>query len=910
MGDVDGGDMFADDWDVEDSIRHDSDDDVDEEHPSGSGGREDADVWKYCNMRQKRPMLPCTSEHSAITDLYKRIEKSKPHRLLHFEDAVYVCQKCENNWIFSEVYLQKRRNLVNVYSLAHGTFKAIFYDWVCPLQECREWNPFSGRHDAIFPVRKESAYCTDMMYTLTDYVCRLGMSLRNAYEALIVMRNVTGRSQNVGDSTDWIRSVTSRRRVNEAFRLFLKTISFGGFVTQGQFFTCKTCELPLDSEDKRALGLQNVDVTGLTRLKGIVIDGTASGILDNLPDFSTSSEFLSSPGRMEKASLVTSGLKTSSLRLFYTILRKSLAHFMTPTDEVQVTIPLRAKGVTLKTANIEIIRHYLDPNLCLCPSHSSSESHTAHCISRRKEMSGEAIQICHALSTLFRLQYRAPINSVPIRDDYPESNDDSSSDDTEGHIPGPLHNDTDVPNRNAITGNEHMEWHVSILFPQSRATASFMMATVSLLEFCTLEPVTFPYIVPATSAPVTMRTTIRDQQPDDAPSPLGVAPFEFQNPGKPSSSAALMSAPSFRLHEIMCSDLDVFACCDHDQTEDHNPVCDNCNDRIQATARKFQYVNPLLYMFCLELFHISYLSPKMARAVSAVVAGLLRQHMEHAKKYFLRLDMRMTEGCTRYAEKYGEILIPPMSEVSENDLGELSGTCFPGRERFRPALRFEAAEKHHCSKKYPRSTRFSPGIMTVLCCCSRPKVLGYVVLTRAESTACALSTVLTHFQVPPKTVYYDNGCNMMSSALLRVPWLLHMTRIVIDRFHFKSHTCSAFHDANMYPSMDSDRTTSAESVNARIGRALPYMRYIGGDNFVPFLKVRFALLNLSTEFRNKHNVQDIEDDDLHKFCREMFVCLCCACSSSPKAKVTARNMRLSQDESPDSALPNPEQMIE
>lgn len=51
-------------------------------------------------------------------------------------------------------------------------------------------------------------------------------------------------------------------------------------------FSCQNCEEKLTEGDKKELGIgSNVDTSEMTRLKAIVIDGTAAGILKQLPKY-------------------------------------------------------------------------------------------------------------------------------------------------------------------------------------------------------------------------------------------------------------------------------------------------------------------------------------------------------------------------------------------------------------------------------------------------------------------------------------------------------------------------------------------------------------------------------------------------------------------------------------------------
>ena len=139
-----------------------------------------------------------------------------------------------------------------------------------------------------------------------------------------------------------------------------------------------------------------------------------------------------------------------------------------------------------------------------------------------------------------------------------------------------------------------------------------------------------------------------------------------------------------------------------------------------------------------------------------------------------------------------------------------------------------------CAKHYKTSKSHSPGLLTVQCACDSPKLLGFIIMTQAESTALALSSILTHFGVPPRAVFYDNACNLLKSVLIRVPWLLGRTRLAVDRLHYKSHKCSAYFNPDSCRQFDMPRTETAESINARIERSLISVRYVKGDKLMFF----------------------------------------------------------------------------
>lgn len=79
---------------------------------------------------------------------------------------------------------------------------------------------------------------------------------------------------------------------------------------------------------------------------------------------------------------------------------------------------------------------------------------------------------------------------------------------------------------------------------------------------------------------------------------------------------------------------------------------------------------------------------------------------------------------------------------------------------------FEKADRQDCTKHYFKGQSLVPTFLTVQCACAHPKLVGFVVLRECESLSAAFSSVLTHFPVPPRTVWYDNSCNTFDCAMI------------------------------------------------------------------------------------------------------------------------------------------------
>ena len=147
-------------------------------------------------------------------------------------------------------------------------------------------------------------------------------------------------------------------------------------------------------------------------------------------------------------------------------------------------------------------------------------------------------------------------------------------------------------------------------------------------------------------------------------------------------------------------------------------------------------------------------------------------------------------------------------------------------------------------------------------------------MTRAESTSLALSAMMGYFKILPVVVLYDNACNTLAAALLRLPWFLLLVFLIVDRFHYKGHKCNALYDADIYKRLDKVKSSVAESINAKVKRALYNMRFIAGDKQVQYLNIRFALLNLEAKYYEVTGKRDVEDVDLNRFYGSIVPCSC------------------------------------
>ena len=102
-----------------------------------------------------------------------------------------------------------------------------------------------------------------------------------------------------------------------------------------------------------------------------------------------------------------------------------------------------------------------------------------------------------------------------------------------------------------------------------------------------------------------------------------------------------------------------------------------------------------------------------------------------------------------------------------------TGQVFPGNLILRPyvsfGLSFRKENVQSCRKRYRKSENYLLGIFTLQCECRHPKLIALSVMDECESVSTAMSVLLSRFKNLPQATYYDNGCNLAKSVLLRFP---------------------------------------------------------------------------------------------------------------------------------------------
>jgi len=430
------------------------------------------------------------------------------------------------------------------------------------------------------------------------------------------------------------------------------------------------------------------------------------------------------------------------------------------------------------------------------------------------------------------------------------------------------------------------KWVISISVPNPAKCGQLLETFLHTIEMQLFENVVLPYIRPGTS--------FFDYQRERSCflNFLEQRRWElFDESGNLKLDKTVIGRDCLIAHKEFTEMTERYIFCNHPRSNrSKHHGCSQCRSALIRINTILMDMNPVFSRFMEQLLLHECLMKEKVVSLMDTFSVSIRDHIKHAEAYFSLLMEKLSPECKDYWRKYSGYNLKPLDTDSSsvNQSGEsttisnrtatehtnLTGISFPGRRLVRPPVTFDQKESKHCGKRYPKNSNHSPGLLCVMCACSNPKVIGYVIMTRAESTALALSAIMMYFPIPPTTIFYDNACNTLAAALLRLPWLLLFIYIIVDRFHYKVHSCNALFDADHYRMLDNVKTSVVEAINSIIKRALYNMRFLKGDVLEPYLNVRFALLNLNAKYYEDFGRRDLEDVDLNRFYSTLIDCSC------------------------------------
>ena len=610
-----------------------------------------------------------------------------------------------------------------------------------------------------------------------------------------VLHSLRLRGLQVGS---WKATWKGRRIVNEALREFIRSTDFSTEKIPSVLFTCSECEVPLTKEDVEELQLTCLSPSD-KRFKAVVVDGTAQGILNSLPAYQPEIVELlpSSSLNRKKKLLVRKGsndLFKKLLRATYAFLRNQqrkngasrqstpVSFFITcaPPKGVHCEMPLRKKEV-------KELRLYLQEDQCIC--NTSTRVHRPGCMEQTNDFT-EDRRILQLLRSFFTVEY-APVSESDgaqgRQNDIEQEDLQSSSDEDQwdGHENGNEH-DEQQPEGEAQGGEEasinpHNEeqrseghvsegsdeegqaaadeplsanssstkhgWKVTFTVPMKDRMGQLAEAVVDTLDLMLCENSAVPFAKPVRDAAKLLNAYERPDREGDA-------------------GRSIESISARSIHRDFICALRNWGHCDHNGRSPDSATCASCDANLKKCTLLIREVNPIYSRLARELMSVSKSNAVLAHNVTQKIGAGMELHFNNASKYLDMFEMRATENCRMYQRKYCRYDLEPIGSGTEFE--DKTGIVFIGRAMYRPCITFKNTELADCTKKYPVSKIHSPGIFTIQCVCAHPKIIGFRVMSHAESIFMAITSVITHFKYPPRTVFYDNACHFTSSQMLRV----------------------------------------------------------------------------------------------------------------------------------------------
>ena len=242
----------------------------------------------YCS-RLPRRIICCTAETKSIYTMLHEIVKAQAVRVnsnnvdangepigtmkQHKEDFVAsdirrVCHGCGLMLVGTskDQNCLMRKRPVMLHTLLLGTVKISVCDMVCP--RCKNTVYYDGRDGGIFAATRRVVYSRELLDAWLFAVAVNGATFREAYaNSRFLSNQASARYFRQGNFV--LRC--NRRAANGAFSLFLRLIEYPLATKLSKIFSCTSCE--------------RKDENGKIKMRAVVMDGTATGILGELPSF-------------------------------------------------------------------------------------------------------------------------------------------------------------------------------------------------------------------------------------------------------------------------------------------------------------------------------------------------------------------------------------------------------------------------------------------------------------------------------------------------------------------------------------------------------------------------------------------------------------------------------------------------
>lgn len=342
----------------------------------------------------------------------------------------------------------------------------------------------------------------------------------------------------------------------------------------------------------------------------------------------------------------------------------------------------------------------------------------------------------------------------------------------------------------------------------------------------------------------------------------------------------LLTEETEQSHKGLSTVLHTFSDCEHGNTSTTSFPCPKCSDELEAKGEAMEQQNSVVCSFINEVIRVGRRAPLLSRTGCGILHELIDAKLSSFDDYKKEAAAKMDPSVARYWRQYGHFaekkMVDSVADVEGRNESH-STFVFPGRTYVRPPIKTDGKDKADCTKKYGTSRPDMTSFISLQCPCEHPKIIGFSLIKECESIAMAISTVLAFLNFPPRTLWYDNACNLYDSVLLRTPFVLRSCYFIVDRFHFQGHTCSNHYNPGRYKSLLEQRSVAAEVLNSVVDRSAGFIRYLHGENVRPFLRVMFALHNFHSMVKDRLNRRELPLMDIGRLYNDQFPCNCVLC---------------------------------
>ena len=161
---------------------------------------------------------------------------------------------------------------VQFHGLRSGKVRLRVLDLICC--KCANVNYYDGRSNGLFSCSSTVTFSRELLDLWVYQVCALGATFREAYDIF----NIYSNSLSARFGREGLPDTIHRRVSASCFAAYLHVLQLPTEEKLGSIFTCESCEENLEN--------------GGRRLKSVVMDGTAVGILRKLPKFTRISQLV------------------------------------------------------------------------------------------------------------------------------------------------------------------------------------------------------------------------------------------------------------------------------------------------------------------------------------------------------------------------------------------------------------------------------------------------------------------------------------------------------------------------------------------------------------------------------------------------------------------------------------------